>query len=70
MLEADYVGKTPEEYRQMITGEKEYTVYFSMKGSITIEARNREEAEEIFLANYSNIDLIDYIDETEVDEVD
>ena len=66
MLEAPWVGRTPEEYR----GEKEFDVNFSMKGTITIEARNREEAEEIFLANYSAIDLVDCVDEIEVEGID
>lgn len=67
MLEASWVGKTPEEYHEMTTGEKEHIVYFSMKGSISISAKNKEEAEEKFLSEFSNLELLDYVDETEVD---
>jgi hypothetical protein len=70
MLEAPWVGKTPEEYHEMVTGEKEYTVYFSMKGSICIMANSREEAEEKVLSEFSNRELLDYVDETVVDDID
>ena len=41
----------------MFKNEKEFTVYFSMTGSVTIYASNREEAEEILLSDYSKIEL-------------
>lgn len=62
-IQADWVGKTPEEYR----GEKEYTFTFTLKGSISVCAKNLtrafEKAEEL-----SNIDLLSYVDEKEIEQ--
>ena len=66
MLEADYVGRTPEEYR----GEKEFDVSFVMRGRVTIYAKTEEEARELFESDYPNFELADYVDETEIEEVD
>lgn len=70
MLEASWVGRTPEEYQEMTTGEKEYTVYFSMQGSVTVFAKNREAAEEKLLSEFTNTELLDYVDDVVVDDVD
>lgn len=63
-IQADWVGKTPEEWHEMTTGEKEYTVKITMSGEITLFAKDREdainEAKEL-----SNIDLLDYVDDVE-----
>lgn len=68
MLEAPYVGKSPEECRS--NKVREYTVYFSMTGSVTVEASSRAEAEEIFLAEYSKSELLSEVDDIQVDDVD
>lgn len=70
MLEAPWVGRTPEEDHYSETGEKEYTVYFTMRGSITVYAKGSEEAEDQVKNFIPNGELVDYVDEIEVDEVD
>ena len=65
MLEAPWVGKTPEEYRD----ETEYTINFTMQGSITICARDKEQAKEIF-RDMSRNELADYTEDVEIDEVE
>ena len=64
MLEAPYVGKTPEECNH----EKEYTVYFTLKGSVTIYAQDAADAREQF-KRISIIDLLDDVEEKEIDEI-
>ena len=66
MLEAPWVGKTPEEYR----GVKEFEVSFVMRGKVTITAKTEEEARELFETEYPNFELADYVEETEIEEVD
>ena len=63
-IEAPYVGKTPEEYHEMITGEKEFTVKFTISGEITVFAKDREDAIEK-AKDISTIDLFDYVDDVE-----
>ena len=63
-IEAQYVGKTPEEYHEMITGEKEFTVKFTISGEITVFAKDREDAIEK-AKDISTIDLFDYVDDVE-----
>lgn len=70
MLEAPWVGRTPEEDHYRETGEKEYTVYFTMRGSITVYATDCEGAEEQVKNFIPNRELVDYVDEIEVDEID
>lgn len=61
-IEAPWVGKTPEEYHEMTTGEKEYTVNFIVTGEITVFAKTKEKAIEK-VKEFSNIDLLDYVDD-------
>ena len=70
MLEAWWVGKTPEECHKMTTGEEAYTVYFTMTGSVTVYARDKEEAEEKLKSDFSHSELAGYVDEVEVDDID
>ena len=64
MLEAPYVGKTPEECNH----EKEYTVYFTLRGSVTIYAQDKEDAKEQFKW-LDKFDLLDNVEEREIDEI-
>ena len=63
-IQADWVGKTPEEWHEMTTGEKEFTVKFTMSGEITVFAKDGEDAIEK-AKEFSNIDLLDYVDDVE-----
>ena len=64
MLEAPYVGKTPEECNH----EKEYIVYFTLRGSVTIYAQDKEDAKEQFKW-LDKFDLLDNVEEREIDEI-
>ena len=57
-IQADWVGKTPEEY----AGEKEFTFTITMTGEISIYAKTKEQALEI-VENMTNRDLLDYVDD-------
>lgn len=63
-IQADWVGKTPEEWHETITGEKEFTVKFTMSGEITVFAKDKEDAIDK-AKELSNIDLLDYVDDVE-----
>lgn len=63
-IQAPWVGKTPEEWHEMITGEKEFTVKFTMSGEITLFAKDIEEAIDK-AKELTNIDLLDYVDDVE-----
>ena len=70
MLEAPWVGKTPEEDHYRETGDKEYPVYFTMQGSVTIYARDEEDAEDQVKNHIPNVELAAHVDEIEVGEID
>lgn len=59
-IQADWVGKTPEEYY----GEKEYKVEFTLTGTTTVYARSKEEAIEKAY-EISVTDLIDDVEDKE-----
>lgn len=63
-IQVPWVGKTPEEWHEMTTGEKEFTVKFTMSGEITLFAKDREDAIDK-AKELSNIDLLDYVDDVE-----
>lgn len=65
-IEAPWVGKTPEEWHEMTTGEKEYTLTISMRGTISLFATDLEDAKEK-VTDMTKTDLIDYIEEIEVE---
>lgn len=47
--------------------EKDYTFTITMRGEITISAKDMESALEFIKDNMSKYDLFDYIEEVEVD---
>lgn len=61
-IQADWVGKTPEEY----AGEKEFTFTITMTGEISIYSKTKEQALEI-VENMTNRDLLDYVDDTKIE---
>ena len=61
-MEASWVGRTPEEF----SNQKEFTISFTMTGSVSVYARDSEEAREI-VREMSNIDLLDSVEETEIE---
>ena len=65
-IQADWVDKTPEEWHEMTTGEKEYTVKITMTGEITLFAKDYNEAKEK-VSEMCQIDLIEYIEDVDVD---
>lgn len=61
-IQADWVGKTPEEY----AGEKEFTFTITMTGKISIYAKTKEQAVEI-VNDMTNFDLLEYVEETKIE---
>ena len=62
-MQAPWVGKSPEEYHEETTNQKQFDIEFTMQGTISIFALSREEAlEEI--KTISALDLLDYVEET------
>ena len=64
-IQAPWVGKTPEEYR----GEKEYTILFTLQGSITISAIDKEDAREQF-KEMSYRELAGFVEDKQIDDVE
>ena len=61
-IQADWVGKTPEEY----AGKKEFTFTITMTGKISIYAKTKEQAVEI-VNNMTNFDLLEHVEETKIE---
>lgn len=66
-IQAPWVGKTPEEWHEKTTGEKEYSFTFTLKGSISVYAKDLENAFEK-AGEMSSLDLLDYVDDVEFEE--
>ena len=67
MIEAPWVGKTPEECNH--PDKREYTVYFTIQGSVTVMATSMEDAKEQ-VEDMSYLDLVSDMEEIEIDEVE
>lgn len=61
-IQADWVGKTPEEY----AGKKEFTFTITMTGEISIYAKTKEQAVEI-VNDMTNLDLLEHVEETKIE---
>lgn len=66
-IQAPWVGKTPEEWREMTTGEKEYSFIIKMTGTISIFGADLNDAKER-VKEMLNVDLLDYIDDVEIEQ--
>lgn len=65
-IQAPWVGKTPEEYHEEITNEKQYYVTFIMRGEMPVMALNYEDAKQK-VKDISKSDLADFADDIEVE---
>lgn len=65
-IQAPWVGKSPEEYHEETTNQKQFDIEFTMQGTISIFASSKEEALEQ-AKTISKLDLLDYVEETAFD---
>lgn len=66
-IEAPWVGKTPEEWHEMTTGEKEYSFTITMTGTISMFGADVNDAKER-VKEMLNMDLLAYIDDVEIEQ--
>ena len=63
-IEHPSVCKSFEEWHESVSGEKEFTIQFTLRGEITIFGKDKLDAIER-LSQFANSELLDYIEEVD-----